>query len=69
MLEDCKSVQAPAEFVAQLSEAVTALRALWSETELGEALAKRVKTLESLCALPTPERDPEPAPERRGFWK
>lgn len=69
MLDDLKSVQAPESFVAPLTKATTALRALWGQSEVSEALAEQVKALEALCAAPQPGMDPEPAPQRRGFWK
>jgi hypothetical protein len=69
MLDDLKSVQAPESFVAPLTKAATALRALWTLSEVSEALAEQVKALEALCDAPQPGTDPEPADKRRGFWK
>lgn len=68
ILDDLKSVQAPANFVSELNEAVKTLRVLWSDSQtedLGEVSLK----LESLAQVQPPAIESKPEPERPGFWK
>jgi Ca-activated chloride channel family protein len=69
MLDDLKSVHAPATFVAPLTKVAAALRALWGTSQVSEALAEQVRGLEALCNAQGPGTEPEPTPKRRGFWK
>ncbi len=69
LLDDLKSVRAPADFVQQVTELVAGLRSLWSQVDPAESLKERVQELEVLCAADLSVEPPPTAPKRRGFWK